>query len=332
VQKEGAWKVLKELDDPYLKELAARLPETVLHSRADSTVRKYLGAFKRWKTWAMKYGMTAIPAKDYQVALYLQHIGDISQSKAAVEEACNALAWVHATAGLLSPTQSPFLRSTLEGMQRVLARPTVRKDPVTSAMLVEIVKDARESNTLSDLRLALACLLAYAGFLRFNELVNIRPCDISHQEDMIVIHLPQSKTDQLRKGDEVAIARTGNLTCPVAMLEAYMARNGLTWKDQRFLFRPISKSGKTEKLRESGNISYSCLRELFKRKLKELGYDHNKFGLHSLRAGGATAAANNGVPDRLFKRHGRWKSEKAKDGYVEDSVKHRLTVSQQIGL
>ena len=53
---------------------------------------------------------------------------------------------------------------------------------------------------------------------------------------------------------------------------------------------------------------------------------------YSLSAGGATAAANNGVPDRLFKRHGRWKSDKAKDGYVEDSARHRLTVSQQIGL
>ena len=30
-----------------------------------------------------------------------------------------------------------------------------------------------------------------------------------------------------------------------------------------------------------------------------------KFGLHSLRAGGATAAANSGVPDWLLKRHGR---------------------------
>ena len=35
--------------------------------------------------------------------------------------------------------------------------------------------------------------------------------------------------------------------------------------------------------------------------------------MHSLRAGGATAAANAGVPDRLFKRHGRWKSESAKE-------------------
>ncbi|KAH3702743.1 hypothetical protein DPMN_077769 [Dreissena polymorpha] len=41
-------------------------------------------------------------------------------------------------------------------------------------------------------------------------------------------------------------------------------------------------------------------------------------------AGGATAAANNGIPDRLFKRHGRWLSETAKDGYVKSSVDERL--------
>ena len=32
-------------------------------------------------------------------------------------------------------------------------------------------------------------------------------------------------------------------------------------------------------------------------------------------------AANAGVPDRLFKQHGHWKSELAKDGYIKDSVK-----------
>ena len=38
----------------------------------------------------------------------------------------------------------------------------------------------------------------------------------------------------------------------------------------------------------------------------------------------AIAAANAGVQDRLFMRHGRWKSECAKDGYVKDSVQRRL--------
>jgi len=54
--------------------------------------------------------------------------------------------------------------------------------------------------------------------------------------------------------------------------------------------------------------------------------------LHSLRSGGATAAANRGIPDRLFKRHGRWSSESAKDGYVKDSIDERLRVSQCLGL
>ena len=54
-------------------------------------------------------------------------------------------------------------------------------------------------------------------------------------------------------------------------------------------------------------------------KTSQLGFDPKLSGLHSLRAGRATAAANAGVPDRLFKRHGRWKSESAKDGYIKDS-------------
>ena len=46
---------------------------------------------------------------------------------------------------------------------------------------------------------------------------------------------------------------------------------------------------------------------------------------------GATAAANAGVPDRLFKRHGRWASESAKDGYVQDSLSSRL-FSKALGI
>ena len=116
----------------------------------------------------------------------------------------------------------------------------------------------------------------------------------------MVIKLHISKTDQLRKGDEVIIARSGGVTCPVTKLECYMQRTGMSWQDQRYLFRAICHSKAGEKLRESGSISYSCLREQFKKKLASLGCNHMEFGLHSLRAGGATKAANMGVPNRLF--------------------------------
>ena len=38
------------------------------------------------------------------------------------------------------------------------------------------------------------------------------------------------------------------------------------------------------------------------------------FGLHSLRSGGASAANNLELNDSLFKRHGCWWCENAKDG------------------
>ena len=36
--------------------------------------------------------------------------------------------------------------------------------------------------------------------------------------------------------------------------------------------------------------------------------------------------------DRMFKRHGRWLSESAKDGYIKDSVEERLKVSRSLGI
>ena len=83
-------------------------------------------------------------------------------------------------------------------------------------------------------------------------------------------------------------------------------------------------------LRQSGKISYTCLREFFKKKV--LGLSPSNFGLHNLRAGGAAAAANAKVPDRLFKRHRRWRSESAKEGYVKDHIQSRLEVSRSLGL
>jgi hypothetical protein len=46
----------------------------------------------------------------------------------------------------------------------------------------------------------------------------------------------------------------------------------------------------------------------------------------SLRSGGATAAANAGLSDRLFKKHGRWCSDNAKDGYVHENLHYILSV------
>ena len=107
--------------------LASKLPSTVQHSHAGSTVQKYLRAYRRWKAWAVTHKLNAIPAQPQEFGLYLQYLGDQTSSKAAIEEACNAVAWVHTIAGLAPILAHPSIKAILEGLQRTLAKPEVRK-------------------------------------------------------------------------------------------------------------------------------------------------------------------------------------------------------------
>ena len=85
----GVWPLLSNLEDPELRRLAKALPATVLRCKADSTAKKYLGAYQRWKTWAEARrvwgggggGMFPCTAHPFGAVLAAP------QSKSAVEEA-----------------------------------------------------------------------------------------------------------------------------------------------------------------------------------------------------------------------------------------------------
>ena len=88
-------------------------------------------------------------------------------------------------------------------------------------------------------------------------------------------------------------------------MERYFRMGHLNVGSHDRVFRAVVHTKEGQTLRKSGGLSYSRLRELLL-EISQLGMDPGQFGMHtcSLRAGGATAAANAGVPDRLFKRHG----------------------------
>ena len=67
----------------------------------------------------MAHELPSFPAKEHHVAPYLQSIGQRLESKSAAEEVVNALAWVHSLAGLESPTDKPFVQTTLQGIRRM---------------------------------------------------------------------------------------------------------------------------------------------------------------------------------------------------------------------
>ena len=240
------WQEIASLDSPELMKLAEGIQNSVLGSKALSTTKKYLAAFRHWKQWAINHSIAVFPVKEAFLALYLQNIADTAKSKSEVEEAVNSISWAHQMVGVPSPTESTFVKSTVQGLQRKLPKPVVKKLPVTVAMLEVIVDSAECSGSLADLHLATACVIGYAAFLHFNELVHIKAENIKVEEGFMSIQIPQSKTDQLCKGNEVVMSRLGSRLCPVSIIERYMARVGIVQSEATYVFCPIIKSGQGE--------------------------------------------------------------------------------------
>ena len=131
----------------------------------------------------------------------------------------------------------------------------------------------------------------------------------------------------------VVIVRTDSNLCAVKNLELYLVWGNILADSNEFIFHNLTKCMDMYILRRDDKaLSRSRMRELFIQAFQSFVPDIKKFGLHSLRSGGATTCANLRISDRLFKKHGRWRSETAKDGYVMESLPDRLSVSKNLGL
>ena len=325
---------LKSLD---LIRIADDLPSLLQKARAEGTNKNYETAFKRWLKWSEKFPeIDAFPAKDTYVALFLTSLIQSGTLYPSIKSAFYAIKYYHKLAALTDPTDSEFCKKILDAAQRMSRRPKVKKEPLTSQNLKDLLSHIGGYDApLPDFRNFTMMLLCFAGFLRFSEASNLKSNQVEFTETYLKLFISQSKTDIYRDGHYCYIARTSTDTCPVKCLEYYMERCRLSFATEEFIFRPATyyKSKVSYSLRRANRpISYSAARDRILKLLGQIGLNIKDFGLHSLRSGGASAAANHGVKDRLFKRHGRWKSESVKDGYIKDDLKELLSVTSNLGL
>ena len=171
------------------------------------------------------------------------------------------------------------------------------------------------------------------GFFRSEEVTSIRRNHITFHDGYMTIKVEKSKTDQLRQGDEVIIAQSGGSACPVSILRDYLSRLNIDPHSDELIFRQLVKTKSFYKMvNKDKPISYTTFRDHLSKSLRSVVPDPSVYGTHSFRSGGATKAANSGVGERVFQRHGRWKSVSAKDGYVKDNITSRISVSKSLGL
>lgn len=323
-------------ESPIAEQLKANMKFTMVCSRAEGTNQLYLGSFNRWKKFARDVLLlrSFLPADPLHVALFLQYLVETCKCASSINSAFYSLNWAHRLSGLPSPTDNPFVISVRDGAIRLLSRgkESNRKEPLELEFLQRVSTQSNLEN-LVELRNVVMFVLSFAGFLRSSEVLELRRGDVEFSEGFVSLTIGKSKTDQLRDGHSVVLSEVKDCTvCPVKMLQRYLEKANINLRTNEYLFRPICVSRKGQRLVSVDRpISYSTYREAFKKAFGKIVPDISKFSTHSLRSGGATLAANSGIPDRQFQRHGRWKSTKAKDMYVKDSLSSRLSVSSTLG-
>ena len=129
------------------------------------------------------------------------------------------------------------------------------------------------------------------------------------------------------------LSKIQSALCPIKMLKKYNEAAKIKESEEKFIFIRICHSKQGFKLKDLDKpITLKTVRYILLNNLKNIGLDKTQFGLHSLRSRGATTASDVGINDRLFQKHGRWRSEKVKDGYVHEKVRALLRVSKKFSL
>ena len=116
------------------------------------------------------------------VSLYLFEVQQSCSSSSSVILTHTALKWLHSFVPSLdcNPLDSDFCRNIIESAKRQRSQPIMKKKPITTEIIRNILDvHNKEDSNLKDLRIAALCSLAFAGFLRYDDLCNIAPSILS---------------------------------------------------------------------------------------------------------------------------------------------------------
>lgn len=260
--------------------------------------------------------LTPFPVSGAILCYFATHLACDKLSPQTIKVYLSAIRHMQISMGLPEPREfSSMARLKLvqSGIQRTHAsnQPTKARLPITTSILTSLKSHWTPQRTDPDIiMLWAAAVVCFFGFFRAGEITlptlssfdntrhlswgDVATDNIEHPQ-MIKIHLKKSKVDQLGKGVDVFLGKTGCHLCPVTAAIQYMTVRGSA-PGPFFRFRngnPLTKSAFTSRIREA---------------LQAMGSPEGNFSGHSFRIGVATAAANAGIEDSVIRSMGRWNS------------------------
>lgn len=302
------------LNASVLKQANAARLANLQHSVADSTAKNYEYWWERFTTFCWQNGLEEMPFGSETAALFLWHLAEQSPGVGGVTNARAALIFYFKLKfpDVRCPADGAEVKSVVRGVRRRFEKPTVKKAPLAPDDFYKILASATQNGNFQEVklcqfRLAAQVALMYTTFSRYEESAVLRCSQVSKNKDDLVISFLKGKTYQHGEARCAVIASQPGILNPVTVILKYMDRLQTVHKAaDGLLFPALTFSAKGDGVLQKP-ASYRAVLKLFKAAVVESGVaaDSSSYGLHSMRRGAATTAANNGASVHVIQKQMR---------------------------
>ena len=312
--------------------LAARNRALVESLKRKSTTKSCATFEVKFKKCCDDRKLSWAPAAADTVIGFMEEMLEKGYARSTINSsALSAIASIHRELDLESPTTHPRVAEFKRLVKQHTPAPK-SKNPMTFEVLEKFIllMDTRSKLDVRDLFLF---ELMLAAMLRESEAMNLLLDDIQLMtidgKRVLVVFVETSKTDTGGEGDCIILEENTvhPLRCVISWYLLYLERRGQ--HASPFLFAPATEGMRRSKAAES-KLHEALPNTRLKVWCRKASLDPSEWSSHSMRHGGATAAAAGGICERLIMLHGRWKSTCVRI-YIHESVQARLSVSRAIG-
>jgi integrase len=231
-----------------------------------------------------------------------------------------------------NPVASRMVKAAKQVVRR-LAKPEQQKLPLTPEMVRRICELGVDSTDRTRVRDIAMVVLQMAGFVRESEIAGLGAEDVwidevvensasgSTRAQAVFLFIEKSKTDVERRGHTVVVGCNCEPGRPAPVCPLHWVERWNKLRDQ--------KSGHYFHQKNGRKLAEQTPNAILKRLLRAIGVDPKRYGSHSGRSGGTSAAAEQGIAVALLKRHGNWKSD-CVFRYIRPSSAELLAVSRAV--
>jgi hypothetical protein len=316
-------------------------------SRAPATRALYWCWWLTFEAFAAAVGDRPFPAAEQTVARFLSFLIS-GYALSTIETALAAISAVHADEGKVNPTYGVGVKRLLKGAQRfVLVTRTGDKLALSPELFMLLIRMASVPGW-SRARLLRAQMMLVVGFccyLRRREILELDFCTFAVTADAFEVTVCGTKNDQLYEGRQSFVGRGPGLPEEVeAVCMGYLQllgqrrSQGCTKAQARWLrceacgplFPRIGGARSTftcQPIASKDTVTAELRTMLAQLSPAAYGGNLKRFSAISLRKGGNSAAAANGVLEHVRMAVGRWRGPAAMRGSYTQVSRAELTAA-----